>query len=144
MAARTAVLRSFLLFSPFLAVVLFVLSYIARDIAEDGATGGRIVGLVLVGSVALLLTYQVVQALRDLFASLQETVGLVERSWRRSDLFLFQNTYIFVDRNVFRIAPEQALDVETGVMVRILHFPHTGTVESVEVLEREPQEARAG
>ena len=141
--ARTAVLRSVLLFSPFLAMVLIILALIARDASRDGASGGSIVGLVLVGFVSLLLGYQVVQGLRDLFSQPKETVGLVERKWSRSDLFLFQNSYIFVERNVFRIEPEHALDVEPGRVVRITHLPHTGTVESVEVVQREESNTRA-
>jgi hypothetical protein len=139
--ARTAVLRSVLLFSPFLAIVLIILALIVRDIARDGASGGSTVGLVLVGFVALLLGYQVVQGLRDLFSQPKETVGLVERQWSRSDLFLFQNSYIFVERNVFRIEPEHALDVKPGSVVRITHLPHTGAVESVEVVQREEPSA---
>jgi hypothetical protein len=141
--ARTAVLRSVLLFSPFLAIVLAILVLIARDVSRDGASPGSIVGLTLVGFVALLLGYQVVQGLRDLFSKLTETVGLVERKWSRSDMLIFQNTYLFVGRNVFRVEPEEALDIETGTMVRITHLPHTGAVERVELIPREEPSRKA-
>ena len=135
-SARAAVLRSALLYTPFLAVTLGALGFIARDVAVEGSSAGRIVGLVLVGSVALLLGYQVVQSVRDLTSQPVETTGLVERRWSHNDLLVFRNTYIFVERNVFRLEPEQALEVELGDTVRVIHYPHTSTVESVEVVAR--------
>lgn len=138
-SARGAVLRSALLFTPFLLVTMGVFGFIVQDIVVDGSSGGRIVALVLIGSVAALLTYQVVQSARDLLTQPVETTGLVERTWSRHDFFIFRNDYIFVERDVFRIEPEQALDVEPGVMVRIVHFPHTNTVDTVEVLSHAGQ-----
>ena len=135
-SARGEVLRSTLLFSPFLAVTLAALVFLLQDIASEGAGGGTIVGLVLVGSVALLLAYQVVQSVRDLFSQLVETTGLVERRWSRNEFLLFRNSYIFVDRNVFRLPPEQLLDIDRGDLVRVVHYPHTGAVESIELVKR--------
>jgi hypothetical protein len=141
-SARASVLRSVLLFSPFLAIVVAAFAFIARDVAREGASGGSIVGLVLVGFIGLLLAYQVVQSVRDLFAELKETVGLVERRWSRSDFFLFRNDYIFVRGDVFRLYPEQFVEVELGDTVRVVHYPHTSTVQSVEVLERVTERAK--
>ena len=141
-SARAAVLRSALLFTPFLAVTLVALVFIIRDTAEEGASRGPIIGLVLVGSVAVLLTYQVVQSVRDLFSHLVETTGLVERRWSRSDFFLFRNSYIFVEKNVYRLAPELFLDIDLGDTVRVVHYPHTGAVETIEVVERAAQRGR--
>ncbi|MEX0786155.1 MAG: hypothetical protein WD939_05920 [Dehalococcoidia bacterium] len=132
--AWAQVLRSALLFTPFLAVTLVALAFIVADIASDGMTAGRIVGIVLVSSVTLLLAYQVVQSLRDLVAQTVETRGLVERTWTRNDFFLFRNTYVFVDRNVYRVPPELGRQIEPGDAVRIVHYPHTGTVEAIEVV----------
>lgn len=131
--ARTAIVRSVLLFAPFLAVALIVLAVLARDAADGG--GGTFVGLTLIGLVALLLTYQVIQSLRDLLAQPVETAGTVERRWSRNEFFLFRNSYAFVEGNVFRLSPEQEIHVELGDKVRILHYPHTATVEAIEVLE---------
>ena len=143
MAARSkawnAVLRSTILFTPFLAITLFGLGFIVRELATDGATTGRVVGLVLVSSVALLLGYQVVQSIRDLLSQTVETVGEVERSWTRNDFFLFRNSYVFLDRNVYRVPPEQYLDLSPGDKVRIVHLPHTGAVETIERLGAEDE-----
>lgn len=130
--ASNAVLRSTLLFTPFLAVTLFGLAFIVRELVAEGPTAGRFVGLVLVASVALLLAYQVVQSIRDLLAETVETVGEVERSWTRNDLFLFRNSYVFLGRNVYRVPPEQYLELSPGDKVRIVHLPHTGAVETIE------------
>ena len=138
-AAWATVLRSALLFTPFLAVVLVALGVLAVGAVGDGPSTGRIVALVFVGSVALLLAYQVVQSIRDLFSELTETTGLVERRWSRNDFLLFRNSYVFVGRSVYRLTPEQYLDVQLGDTVRIVHYPHTDAVESIEVTKTEGQ-----
>ena len=132
--ARTSIVRSMLLFAPFLALALAVLAVLAGDAADGG--GGAFVGLTLIGLVALLLIYQVVQSLRDLLAQPVETEGRVERRWNRNEFFLFRNSYAFVGGNVFRLSPEQEVHVDLGDKVRIRHYPHTATVEAIEVLER--------
>lgn len=133
--AKNAVLRSTILFTPFLAITLFGLGVIVREIGTDGATGGSIFMLVLVSSVALLLAYQVVQSIRDLLSQTVETIGEVERSWTRNDFFLFRNSYVFLDRNVYRVPPDQYLELAPGDKVRIVHLPHTGAVETIERVE---------
>lgn len=135
--AWAGVLRSALLFSPFFVVALVVMGIIVREIASEGMSGGRLIGIVLVGLMALLLGYQILQSVRDLFAGLVETTGLVERRWSRSDFFLFRNDYIFVHKNVYRLHPEQYVEVGLGDTVRIVHFPHTSAVEAIEVLKRD-------
>ena len=136
--AWNSVLRSTILFAPFLAITLFALGFIVREIATDGASGGSIVGLVLVGSVALLLGYQVIQSIRDLLSETVETIGEVERSWTRNDMFLFRNSYVFVDRSVYRVPPEQYIELSPGDRVRIVHTPHTGAVETIELVDEAP------
>ena len=135
-SARATILRSLLLFVPFLLVVLVALALLLRSTADEGASGGRIVALVLMGSVGLLLVYQVVQSVRDLFSRTVETVGRVERRWSRSNFFLFRNSYIFVGRDVFRLPPEQFVEIGLGDTVRIVHYPHTAAVEAIEVVAR--------
>ena len=135
-SARATVLRSLLLFTPFLLVVLVALTFLFRSSVDEGASGGRIVALVLMGSVALLLVYQVIQSARDLFSRTVETIGRVERRWSRSNLLLFRNSYIFVGRDVFRLPPEQFAEIGLGDTVRIVHYPHTAAVEAIEVVAR--------
>ena len=141
-SAWASILRSALLFAPFLVLNLGVLGLLVQQIATEGASGGRIVAVVLVSFVAMLIGYQVLQSVRDLFSGLIETTGVVERRWNRSDLFLFRNTYIFVERNVFRLAPEEAIGLQLGDTVRVVHFPHTSTVERIEVVATGDAEER--
>ena len=140
-SAWWAVLRSVLVFAPVLAVALVALGFVVQEMADKGSSGGRVVALVLIGSVALLLGYQVVQSLRDLFSRTVETVGVVDRCWTKNEFFLFRNTYIFVGRDVYRLSPEHAVTVASGDSVRIVHYPHTGAVETIEVVARAGEEA---
>ena len=142
-SAWMSVLRSALIFAPFLAVTLVAFAFIVVDVADEGLTGGRVVGMAMVGVVALMLTYQVVQSLRDLVAQPVETTGLVERTWSRNDFFLFRNTYVFVERNVYRVPPEQRVHMASGDSVRIVHYPHTGAVVTIEVASPVAQGASA-
>jgi hypothetical protein len=121
---------------PFLAVTLTAFGFILQDTASAGLSAGRIAGLVFVGLVGLLLVYQVVQSVRDLFAQPVATEGLVERRWSRADLLIFRNSYIFVGRSIFRLSPEQFIEADLGDTVRVVHYPHTATVESLEVVQR--------
>lgn len=130
-----SVLRSALLFTPVLAVALVALAFLTGEVAGNGASAAPVLALVLVGSVAILLTYQVIQSLRDLFASAVETVGEVERCWSRNDFLLFRNSYVFIDRDVFRVPAEQGATLRPGDRVRVIHYPHTGAVEELEVLK---------
>jgi hypothetical protein len=135
-AARASVVRSVILFTPFLAITLFGWGYLLWRLIDQGASGGAIFGFGLVSIVALLLSYQVVQSLRDAFAGLVETIGEIEKSWSRNDMFLFRNSYIFVGRDVFRVPAEQAADLAPGDTVRIRHLPHTSAVETLEKIKQ--------
>ena len=141
-SAWWAVLRSALVFTPVLAVALVALWFIAQEMSDKGSSGRLVIMLVVIGSVVLLLAYQVVQSLRDLFSRTVETVGVINRCWTKNDFFLFRNTYIFVERDVYRLSPEQAVAIDSGDSVRIVHFPHTGAVETIEVIARADEEAR--
>ena len=135
-SARASILRSALLFSPFLAVSAFALALIIGDVVNGEAGVGHGVGVFLVGLMTLLLVYQVVQSIRDLFSRCVETVGVVERQWSRKEFMLFRNGYIFIGRNVFRLEMEEYVDIKQGDTVRVVHYPHTLTVDTVEVVER--------
>jgi hypothetical protein len=135
-AAWGSVLRSALLFTPFFVASLAIFLFMLNDARGGDWSAGVIIGLVVTGGTALLLGFQSVQAVRDLFASLVETQGRVVRRWSRNEFFVMRNDYVLVERTVFRIEPERALQIEAGDTVRITHFPHTSTVEDIEVIQR--------
>jgi hypothetical protein len=135
-AAWASVLRSALLFTPFFIVASAVFAFMLNDARTDDVTAGTVIGLLLSGGVAALLGYQSVQAIRDLFAPLVETEGRVERRWSRNEYFIMRNDYVVVRGSVFRIEPERALQIEPGDTVRVVHYPHTDTVETIDILQR--------
>jgi xanthosine utilization system XapX-like protein len=135
-ASWGAVLRSALLFSPFLALALTGLTFLVLEAMDEGFGAGQVVAITILGFVSLLFGYQVVQSVRDLFSGVVETTGVVERRWSHNDFLLFRNSYIFVARNVFRLEPEQYIEVALGDTVRVVHFPHTSMVEALELVER--------
>ena len=124
-----------MLFSPFFGMSVLALVYVVGDLVDHGFDAGHVVGIAFLGSMALLLGYQVIQSIRDLFATTVETVGIVERQWSRNEFMLFRNGYIFVKNNVFRVAPEEYPAIKLGDTVRVTHYPHTATVESIAVVE---------
>jgi hypothetical protein len=130
------VLRSALLYTPVSVLLLAALGLGIRDLAME-PDGGAVALVVIVSLLALLTGYQSVQALRDLVAQPMETQGVIDRKWRRTDLFFWHNHYILVSRHVFRVEPEDFVELEVDDTVSIIHYPHTETVESVTPLERE-------
>lgn len=134
-SARASLIRSALLFTPLFLLVLAGLGFVVRSLVEDFGAGG-IIGAVIVGLVALLTGYQCVQSLRDLSASPVETRGPIHRKWSRADLFVLRSYYLMVERNVFRVEPEEFDELNVGDTVSIIHYPHTATVESVSLVER--------
>lgn len=135
-SVRGPVLRSAIVFSPFCALSLFGLAYIVADVVADGFDVGHVVGIVIVGFMAFLLSFQVIQSIRDFFAATVETVGVVERQWSRHEFMLFRNGYIFVKNDVYRLDPVEYAGIKLGDTVRVTHSPHTATVERVEVVQR--------
>ena len=127
-AARGALRRSLAIYA-----ALFVADVVAVGwIIANAAGGGAFITVSVVGVVGLLLGYQVVQHIRDLGAPLAESVGLVQRKWTRADLIIaMQSYYLTVDRVVFRVKPEDHIQVDEGMYVKIVHFPHTLNVVSV-------------
>ena len=127
-SARAGLVRSIAIYAALLATDLLVVFYIARSDPQ----GAAFVTLSIVGVVGLLLAYQVVQHYRDLRSPLAESVGIVQRKWKRADLIIaWDSYYIIVDRMVFRVRPEDYIQVDEAMYVKVVHFPHTMNVVSV-------------
>ncbi len=139
-SARAGVIRQAVLYTPLLIACIIV------ELA--GLFGiwrlGPVLPFIVLG-VGALFGYQSVQALRDLREQLQTTRGPVLRIWSKMDLFVTKSYYIAVGRHIFRIPlpayfdlREEAkrlraaeLDDEYRIEVEVVHYPHTGIVESV-------------
>ena len=142
-SARASVLRTALFYTPlFLATLIIVILTLA------GVWDTGIVLLVILLLLMFLFGYQSIQALRDLRAELKTTRGPISRIWSKMDLIVTRSYYIRVSGNIFRVPfpayydlREEAkrmrnagIDDEYMIEVQIVHYPHTGTVESVERL----------
>jgi xanthosine utilization system XapX-like protein len=127
-AARAALRRAMITYLALFGVDLLVVYYIVAN----GDSGGAYVTLSIVGLVGLLLAYQALQHVRDMSAPLAESEGPITRKWTRADLIVaMQSYYITVDRTVFRVKPEDYLDLTEAMYVKVVHFPNTLTVVSV-------------
>jgi len=119
-----------------LAIDALAVYYIIAN-AESGAA---YITLSIVGAVGLLLAYQVWMHARDLGSPLAETEGVVRRKWSRADLIIaWHSYYITVGRTVFRVAPEDHIMVDEGMVVNVVHFPRTLNVVSVHELRGAPR-----
>ena len=129
--ARSSLIRSLVIYSLFLAADAAVIGYVL----SVGIQGAAYVTTSIVLVVGLMLLYQVVQHARDLRSMLAESEGTVLRKWKSADLVIaWDSYYIRVDRTVFRIKPEQYLDVREDSYVKVVHFPNTLNVVSVHEL----------
>lgn len=128
-AARASLRRSAVLYTLLLLGTLAGAAWIVAH----AAGGGAYVTLAFAVGLALLLAYFVVQHLRDMGAAPAAREGTVTRKWSRADLIVaMQSYYITVDRTVFRVRPEDYIHLEEKMRVRVVHFPHTLHVVSVE------------
>ena len=146
-SARAAVLRTAIFYTP-----LFIISLAAALIILTGVWDGGIVLLIITLLLAFLFGYQSIQSLRDLRTELRTTRGPVSRIWSKMDLIVTRSYYIRVSGNIFRVPfpayydlREEAkrmrnagIDDEYMIEVEVVHYPHTGTVESVERLGQVP------
>jgi hypothetical protein len=130
--ARSALLRGLLIYGSLLLTAAIVVGYVL----SVGIEGAAWVTTSIVGFVGLLLLYQVVQHIRDLRSPLVETEGIVLRRWKRADLIIaWDSYYIQVERSLFRLRPEQYLDVRENAYVKIVHYPNTLNVVTVHELK---------
>ena len=64
-----------------------------------------------------------------------ESEGLVVRKWKRADLIIaWDSYYLTVDRTVFRVKPEDWIQVREDAYVKVVHFPNTLNVVSIHEL----------
>ena len=152
-SARAEVLRTAILYTP-----LFVASLIGLVLMLVGVWDFAIVLLIILLILSFLFGYQSIQALRDLKAEPRTTRGPVSRIWSKMDLFVTRSYYIRVGRNIFRVPfpvyfdlREEAkrmknagIEDEYAIEVQVVHYPHTGSVESVERLGQVRIEELAG
>jgi hypothetical protein len=132
---RASLIRGTLLYSVFLALDIAVIVLIL--IVRTG--NAAFITLAFVAFVGILLVFQVVQHVRDLRAPLTETDGVVIRKWRRADLIIAMDSYyLTVGKKVFRVRPEDWVHIDEMMRVRVIHYPHTLNVVSVQEVYHRP------
>jgi hypothetical protein len=96
--------------------------------------------LIVGGAFALLTGYQAVQALRDLGAPMETTVGPVRRKWARNDFVLFGRThYIRIGDRIFIVDRASYMEIEEDDVLSVEHYPHTGMVGRIELVPEETE-----
>lgn len=117
--------------------ILYALLFVADAlvfylILVNRQSPGAFFSLFLVGAVGLLLGYQFVQYARDVGAPLAESEGIVTRKWQRAELLIaWQSYYVTIERTVFRVRPEDYLELTEGRLVKVVHLPHTLNIVSI-------------
>jgi hypothetical protein len=133
-SARRAVIRAAVVYTP-----LFAASLALTVVSAIGVINAGIVVTIIVGGISFLFGYQSIQALRDIGAELTITQGGIARRWSKMDLFITRSHYISVNRNIFRLPVEDWYGLAEDDVVIITHYPHTGTVATIEKVDHAPR-----
>ena len=131
-SAHRAVVRDAIIFTP-----LLIAGVVCTILSAIGVIDAGKVLTVIEAIVTLLFAHQSIQALRDLRSELVSTDGAVGRKWSKLDFIVTRSHYISVRGKIFRLNVEDWYPLAEDDRVRILHFPHTGTVARVERLDAE-------
>lgn len=99
-----------------------------------GGDTGYIVLLAVSGVTFAIFSYQAFHYLRDLKAEPTSTEGEITKKWTKGNLFFFflPSYYIAVKGKIYSITRDDYRGLLEEDLVRIHHYPHTLTVESVE------------
>lgn len=138
--ARRSVIRSAMIWTPVFVASAAVSVQLAIVALDDSP--GAWVSFAITALIALLSGVSAFGALRDLYAEPIETVGAIDRKWRKSDVLLFRGHYLLIGKRVFRI-PRDIYDAmpDVGSPIRVEHYPHTNALISWSRVER-PAESR--
>lgn len=130
---RSSLMRSAIIWTPLFLAALVAFLFFAFDEATGGDRGSWfLVGLLTVFSV--LLGFQALQPLLDLFGEPAEVSGVVVRRWSRTDSLVVRSHYIRIERKIFRIDRDLHGDLAEGDNIRVRYYPHSAAVIAVERL----------
>ncbi|HET9200394.1 MAG TPA: hypothetical protein VFO84_05395 [Dehalococcoidia bacterium] len=141
MSARRFVLISTLFFLPLAVGGTVLFGILLINAITDGASGGDIFLLVIVGLITGLVAFQGTSAFFDLRSDYVMTEGPVLQKWTRNDFVVFgESCFVRVQVGetdkvaIFKIDNFWWHQVKEGDRVLIRHLPHTSSVESFEKL----------
>lgn len=124
--AHQSVIRSAAIWTPiFIASTALGVAFALIALDSPGAW----VSFAIAALIALLSGVSALGALRDIYSEPIQTTGVIERKWRKSDVFIFRGHYILCRKRVFRI-PREIYDElpEVGSGVLLEHYPHTSAL----------------
>jgi hypothetical protein len=131
--ARLSVLRSLAFYTVILVADVAALLYVS--VLAGPPRGFGWVTLAVTVVLGLLLVQQVWQHARDASAVVVETEDVILRKFQRAELiFVWQNSYLQVGRTIFNVDARDYILVKEGQLVRVVHFPRTLKVVSVEAV----------
>jgi hypothetical protein len=139
--ARRFVLISAVFFLPLAVGGVILLGFLLVDAIINGASGGEVILMVIVGVITALVAFQGVSAFLDLRSDYVMTEGPVVQKWTRNDFVVFgESCFIRVqvaDTDkvaIFKIDNFWWHQLNEGDRVLVRHLPHTSSVESFEKL----------
>jgi hypothetical protein len=129
---RLSILLQATLFTPLAGITTVGAVYALVQIFSGDL--GHIILLIVSGGLTFLTGYQALQFLRDLNASPALVEGEVAKKWTKGNLFFFflPSFYIAVKGKIFAISKQEYAQVFEAELVRVLHYPNSLTVDSVQ------------
>jgi len=134
-----ALLRTAIVYTP-----LFAAGLVLTALSLSGRLDAGPVLTVIEAVLTLLFGHQSIQSIRDLRSTVVRTEGSIGRKWTKMDFIVSRSHYLSVGRNIFRVPPVDWHLVEEDDRVLVVHYPHTGTVASVEKLPSSEGPAQTG
>ena len=124
-----------LIFTPMAVVLLSGVAFAVLNIAAGNL--GYVVMLAASGLLGLAVGYQALGYLRDIAAEPTLAEGDVTRKWTKGNFFIFflPSYYIAVKGKIFSIRRVDYIGILEGDLVRISHYPHSLTVESLHLYD---------
>ena len=123
------------IFTPLAVVLLAGLAFAVLNVAAGNL--GYIVMLVVSGLLGLAVGYQAWGYLRDIGAEPTLAEGDVTKKWTKGNFFIFflPSYYVAVKGKIYSIRRADYIGVLEGDLVRISHYPHSLTVESLHLYD---------
>jgi len=136
--ARGGLLRGLLIWGLAFAGVAGAFAFFFVDrLFLGGDNGGTWFFVGFLGFLGSLFGFQAAQPLLDLRGGPREALGVVTRSWSRSDSLVMRSHYIRLDTGqILRVGAAVHAEVKEGDRLRATFYPHSATMISVEKLPR--------
>jgi hypothetical protein len=129
---RGRVVFQAVVFSALFAIVAAGFAYLTYQMLV--VSFGSIVGVLITLFLGSVLGLQAYQYVRDVNAEPVLTEGEIGKKWSKASFFFFfmPAFYIAVKGKIYSISKADYAGIIEGDLVRVLHYPHSLTVETLE------------